>query len=227
MNIWIIINSIIFGILLKIYDEIEDCNIYINNYIYLFIQITLIISLIIVCYNDKYILIFFTCLSILYLTNIFLKLSIYKNNDPIENIYWKFFILIILIIFCLRIKYIKFDYLTIIITGILFCSTIWENYYCKEEYSIYKLIGRILHILFLFFELLILIFFKSDVYLLFIITFISYFITWVIFKQYITNKYINLIHAYSYILSYIWKKIKKLYKKLKSKKLIKKFQQIK
>ena len=84
MNIWIIINSIIFGILLKIYDEIEDCNIYINNYIYLFIQITLIISLIIVCYNDKYILIFFTCLSILYLTNIFLKLSIYKNNDLIE-----------------------------------------------------------------------------------------------------------------------------------------------
>ena len=70
--------------------------------------------------------------------------------------------------------------------------------------------------------LLILIFNVFNVLNNFIVIYIGYILTWLIFKQYITNKYVNLIDVYSYI----WKKLKKIYKKLKSKKMIKLLQKI-
>ena len=98
--------------------------------------------------------------------------------------------------------------------------TIIENYISPEEYSIFKLIYRII-LLFIFIISL----FINNYFFEFnniIITMIGYILTWIIFKQYITNKYVNLIDVYSYI----WKKLKKIYKKLKSKKMIKLLQKI-
>ena len=206
--------SFIFGSLVKLYDEIIDNKIKINTYLLYLIQICIIILGVLICNVDIYNMCYLCLISLIYLLNIYFK---FLYDNPIDTYFYIISTFIFIGLFIKNINLVNIKHIFIAI--ILIIITFIEGYLYSEEYSIFKLISRT-NLLISF--LLILIFNVFNVLNNFIVIYIGYILTWLIFKQYITNKYVNLIDVYSYI----WKKIKKLYKKLKSKKMIKLLQKI-
>ena len=214
MNIWLLF-SFIFGSLVKAYDEIVDNNLKINIYLLYLLQICIIILSILLCNVDILTTFFLSSLSLLYFLNIYFN---FLMDKPLDTYFYIICAFICIGLFIKNINKISFKYIIMIIYMLIL--TIIENYISPEEYSIFKLIYRII-LLFIFIISL----FINNYFFEFnniIITMIGYILTWIIFKQYITNKYVNLIDVYSYI----WKKLKKIYKKLKTRKMIKLLQKI-
>ena len=206
----LLVFSLIFGALLKIYDELIDNKISINKYLFILIQLCIIILGVLICNTDSLCLVYVFFLSVMYLLNIIFKFLL---ENPIDTYFYIISTFIIISLFIRNINKIKFEH--IIINIIILILTIIESFVFSEEYSIAKLIYNFNELIFFTFFLCFNIY-TNNIFINATGIAIGYVLTWVIFKQYIVNKYINIIDIYSFI----WKKLKKIYKKLKSKKMI-------
>ena len=206
----LLVFSLIFGALLKIYDELIDIKISINKYLFILIQLCIIILGVLICNTDSLCLVYVFFLSVMYLLNIIFKFLL---ENPIDTYFYIISTFIIISLFIRNINKIKFEH--IIINIIILILTIIESFVFSEEYSIAKLIYNFNELIFFTFFLCFNIY-TNNIFINATGIAIGYVLTWVIFKQYIVNKYINIIDIYSFI----WKKLKKIYKKLKSKKMI-------
>ena len=205
--------SFIIGILIKIYDEIIDNNIEINNVLFLLIQLCIIVLGILICNADMMCLVYIFYLSIMYLLNILFKFLL---DNPINTYFYIICTFICIGLFIKNINKIGTKYILLNICILVY--TICESFIFSEEYSIAKLIFNCTLFIIMIYSLFYQIFITDET--LFIngtCIAMGYVLTWLIFKQYITNDYVNLIDTYSYI----WKKLIKIFKKLKRKKLIK------
>ena len=140
----------------------------------------------------------------MYLLNIIFKFLL---ENPIDTYFYIISTFIFISLFIRNINKIKFEH--IIINIIILILTIIESFVFSEEYSIAKLIYNFNELIFFAFFLCFNIY-TNNIFINATGIAIGYVLTWIIFKQYIVNKYINIIDIYCFI----WKKLKKMYKKL-------------
>ena len=131
----LLVFSLIFGSLLKIYDELIDNKISINKYLFILIQLCVIISGVLICNADSLCLVYVFFLSVMYLLNIIFKFLL---ENPIDTYFYIISTFIFISLFIRNINKIKFEH--IIINIIILILTIIESFVFSEEYSIAKLI---------------------------------------------------------------------------------------